>query len=351
VSLAVHRVPTQTVSGTLIVPGGSAASHVLHLLPAETADFPLFEIGTAIADASGAFTFFGVPNGSYVIRVVKSPAPKDPGQRLALLNSVRDMQFVTVVSNGPGLGTAVDDEPLYFANETVSVNSQPVKGLTVTLRPGVRISGRAEFEGTTPRPAPDALPRIVGISIENANGYTPRNAPSGRFAADGSFKSASLLPGSYVIRPAAPPGWAVKTVNAGGRDITERAVDITADLSDIVVTYTDHPGQITGTVAPASGNSGSLEHVSVVLFPADREGWSNYGAASRVFVVSRAKSTGAFTLTAPRPGAYFIAAIPDDQLADWQDPATLAKLAAVAKSIDLRDGESPVVPLAVRSIR
>jgi len=349
-SLAVHRVPTQTVSGTLIVPGGSAANHVLHLLPAETADFPLFEVATAIADASGAFTFFGVPNGGYVIRVVKSPLPKDGGQRFALLNSVRDAQFVTVVSNGPGLGTVVDDEPLYFANETVSVNSQPVKGITVSLRPGVRVTGRAEFDGTAARPSADVFPRTM-ITVEAANGYSPRNSPLGRFAADGTFKSASLLPGSYVIRPAPPPGWTVKTVNAGGRDVTERVVDIAADLSDVVVTYTDHPAQITGTVAAASGSSGSLDHVSVVLFPADRENWANYGASSRVFVVSRAKSTGAFTLTAPKPGAYFIVAVPDEQLADWQDPAILAKLATVAKSIDLRDGESPTVPLSVRSIR
>jgi hypothetical protein len=348
-SLAVHRVPTQTIAGTLIVPGGSAANHVLHLLPADTSDFPLFEVATAIADAAGAFTFFGVPNGNYVIRIVKSPAPKD-GQRLALLNSVRDMPFVATVSNGPGAGGAIDDEPLYFANETVAVNSQPIKGVTISLRPGVRITGRAEFEGTTPHPAADALARI-GVTVEASSGYTPRNAPAGRFAADGTFKTASLLPGSYVIHPQGPPGWTVKTVNAGGRDITDRAVDITGDLSDVVVTFTDHPGQITGTVAAASEGSGSLEHVSVLLFPADRESWLNYGAAPRVFASTRAKATGAFMMAAPRPGSYLVAAVPDDQLADWQDPATLAKLAAVAKSLDLRDGESPVVALTVRSIR
>ncbi len=160
-ALPIHRVPTQQVSGTLIVPGANAANHVLHLLPAESVDFPLFEVATAMADASGAFTFFGVPNGNYVIRIVKTPSPKENGQRYALLNSVRDMSFVATVSNGPGLGMRVDDEPLYFANEAVSVNSQPVKGIVISLRSGVRATGRAEFDGTRPRPTPEEWPRTT----------------------------------------------------------------------------------------------------------------------------------------------------------------------------------------------
>ena len=63
------------------------------------------------------------------------------------------------------------------------------------------------------------------------------------------------------------------------------------------------------------------------------------------------RTGGAFTLGAPPPGRYLIVAVPDSQAADWTDPAMLEKLASIARSLDVKDGESPVVNLTVRVIR
>lgn len=344
-SLPIRRVATQQMSGTLVVPGASAANHVLHLLPAESADFPLFEVGTAIADATGKFTFFGVPAGNYIIRVVRSPAPTEG--RFAVLNSVRDASFIATVGGGPGAAPpAINDQPLMFANETVSVGAQPVTGLVITLQSGVTLAGRAEFEGSAPRPSATDWVRPI-IQISPVSGHTSVNAPFGRFSADGAFKTMSLLPGAYLLRPPSFSGWEVKSVNVGGLDVTDRAFDVDASLSDIVITYTDKSSQLSGTVA---GPDGQRELASVLLFPADRALWTNYGATSRRLALARVEPTGEFRFNAP-PGDYIVVAIPESQTADWQDPSVLARLAGLGTAITIREGEGPTVNLQIRSVR
>jgi hypothetical protein len=56
-------------------------------------------------------------------------------------------------------------------------------------------------------------------------------------------------------------------------------------------------------------------------------------------------------MPAPPAGDYYLIAIPDEQSIDWQDPATLAKLAPMAERIQVRDGV-PITPtLQLRTVR
>lgn len=346
-SLPIRRVPTRRISGRLAVPGATPANHVLHLLPAEFADVPLFDVATAVADGAGQFTFYGVPEGSYVIRVVRSPEPLEG--RFAVMSSVRDASFVAAVGSGPrgGAPPPVDDRPIMYADAAVSVGAQSVDGLVITLREGVTLAGRAEFEGTSPRP-PDLDWLRATIQVSPVAGYTPFNAPYGRFAADGTFKTSSVLRGGYVLRPPAFGRWHVKSVNVGGLDVTDRVIDVRASLTDIVVTYTDQSMALSGTVA---GSDDERERASVLLFPAAREFWTNYGETSARLALVRAQTNGAFSFAVPMRGEYIVVAIPEDQTADWQDPAALARLAALGTSVSIRDGAQVTVNLQIRSLR
>ena len=352
VSITARRVPTQRVSGTLVVPGGgTAASHALHLLPASLADFPVFDVATAITDAAGVFTFYGVPAGSYVVRIVKMPAPKGANVRASTAYVDVNRKFVSLsIGGGPGgVPPPVDTEPLLFASEIVSVGDTPVHGLAITLRPGVRISGRAQFDGSAAQPAPEAWPRM-SVTVESANGFVPyMRFQGGRFSDDGTFTTPSLLPGAYVLHPSAPAGWEVKSVIADGRDVTERAFDVSSDISDVIVTYTDHAGAIRGSVVSSQGAPDA--GATVLLFPAEPDAWVNYGVVSRRLTSTRTSATGTFMFTPPPPGQYLVVAIPDEQSADWRDPAVLARLAATAQRVIVRDGESATLALTTRSIR
>jgi hypothetical protein len=350
-TIAARRVPTQSISGVLVVPGASAASYALHLLPASMADFPLFDVATAVADASGAFTFYGIPSGNYVIRVVRVPAPKGPNARATTAYVDVNRKFVSI-SAGFVRGAPpppVDTEPLLFANEPVTVGDTAVRGLTITLRQGVRLSGRADFVGTAPPPLPDSLP-TVPVAAGAANGFVPYMASQysvGHLSTDGTFTTPSLVPGQYVLAPGATSPWTVKSVTAGGVDVTDLPIDVTSDVGDIVITYTDRVDSIRGTVTAQGAED---PHASVLMFSTRAEHWVDYGHASGRMKRARTSTTGTFSLTA-RPGDYFVIAFPDDEIADWRDPAFLAKLAPRAQRVSVRAGESPTLSLSTVSIK
>ena len=43
------------------------------------------------------------------------------------------------------------------------------------------------------------------------------------------------------------------SVTLGGKDITDRAFDLQADATSLVVTYTDRPSKVSGTVTDERG--------------------------------------------------------------------------------------------------
>lgn len=325
---------TQTfpVSGVLSIPEGSPANLVLHLMSAGLEDYPLFDVATATTDASGAFTFFGVPTGEYVIRVVR--APLAAGMRYGMTTT-----GVMMFSSGPGgPSPALPTEPLLHATEKVSVSTAPVRNLQIALRPGPRVSGRAEFSGSAKRPEPSAW-GAASFLVQHANGYQSVNPPRAQFAGDGTFATPSLLPGDYYLRPISPAGWFLKSVTWQGHNIIDAPLALAGtDVTDVIVTYTDRPGSIRGTVY---GTGDAVDGAAaVLLFPVDQELWTDYGLTSPRMRAVRTKADGTFSAPSLIDGEYFMIAIPEDQAADWQDPATLAKLARTAKRVLVREGES-----------
>ena len=94
------------------------------------------------------------------------------------------------------------------------------------------------------------------------------------------------------------------------------------------------------------------DHDYVVLYKSSPfGGWINYGRSSRrVRAVSVSKS-GSFTMPAPPEGEYRLIAIPDSAAADWQNPAFLARLAAMADRIQVRDGQSVTQTLRLQRVQ
>jgi hypothetical protein len=345
VNVQVRSTRTFQVSGVVSAPDGAAPFNAVHLVPAESADFPLFDAGIAITNAAGAFTFYGVTPGQYIARVVRIPPPP-PNYRLAVLINT-DGERLGLVSSQPQQGAMpLGTEPLVFGYAPVSVDDRPVSGVTLTLRPGPVVRGRAEFIGTGTRPEP-AQWSSIRVDLEAANGASPeiRVMPPGQFSADATFTSQSMPPGSYFVRVFGPPaGWWVKSITADGRDVMETPLELASDVSNVIVTFTDQPETVSGTVA---GNDPST---AVLLFPAEHDKWTNYGRTSRRFASARL-SSGAFTIPAPPPGTYYLVAVGDEDSADWQDPAVLEKLALVAERVEVKDGESLTKSLTVKKIR
>lgn len=344
----VRLVNAWQVSGVLRGPDGPAPWHAVHLVPADTGDTPLVDVGTAVTDARGAFTFYGVPPGQYIARVVVTPKP--PGNfRLGLAGGTGAIPYVTSFTGSPSPGPMpVQTDPLLHVSAPVTVGARHVVDLVLTMREGVRVRGRVVFEGAAPQPTPEQIQQLT-IQAAPANGRQDSNIFPGRASPDSQFTTSSLWPGRYLIQSSAPPGWSLARAMFQGRDIAVEAVDMTSDLENVVLTFTDKTGTLKGTVqvdSPMRPDEGA-----VLLFPVDEKAWVDYGRSSRRVTSVRVTENGSFTLPAPPDGDYFVVAIPDAEADDWQNPETLAKLAGMAERVTVRSQAMPPLNVRLRRLR
>jgi protocatechuate 3,4-dioxygenase beta subunit len=349
IDLALRPLATYRVSGTLTGPDGPAANHVVHLLAADAADLPVADVSSAVTDATGAFTFYGVPPGQFVARVVRTPWPAG-GFRLGITGGTDAIRSISMVTDTRPTGPPpISTDPLFYADQAVTVGDRHVRDIVMTLRTGPRVTGRAEFEGSSQRPTPEQL-QSTAVVLEFAGGQSYGAIQPGRFSSDGQFTTPSTWPGRYLIRVnAPPPGWTFKGASYQGRDVSETPVDISADLDNVVITFTDRPTRIEGTVQNAEGQlaAGAM----VLLFPVDSAAWRDYGRTSlRVRAVSTS-AKGAFSLSAVPDGEYVLVAIADEQTADWQHPDVLRKLAAIGERVQVRGSQSIAKTLTVRRLQ
>jgi hypothetical protein len=346
VDLTVPLTATYEISGVLMDAEGPAANHAVHLLPAESAEAPLMDVSTAVTDAGGVFTFYAVPPGQYVARTVRTPWPEGADWSMNIFGGTQALKTVGISGRG-GPGPPVESAPLEAASAPVTVSDRSVRDLKLTLQPGARVRGRAVFEATK-SPTAAELSTFV-IMLAAASGRSDRALYQGRLTEDGRFASASTMAGRYVIRTGTPAGWALTSAMFQGRDLSDTPFDLSGDIDDVVLTFTDKPRTLTGGVQ--DGGSDLAVGATVVLFPTDSRLWTDYGTGSRRVQGVHVSPTGTFTLQVPPIGQYCIVAIPDDQSTNWRNPATLARLVTIAERLDVRDDQPIAQALKVRRLQ
>src|SRR5204863_7745677 len=84
-----------------------------------------------------------------------------------------------------------------------------------------------------------------------------------------------------IVQPAALDRWFLKSSVARGRDALDAAVDVRPgeDIADWVLTYSDRPTELSGTLQDASGRPAPDDFV--LVFPADRAYWTPFARRVR----------------------------------------------------------------------
>jgi hypothetical protein len=306
--------------------------------------------GTAATDSNGTFTFLAVPPGQYIIRALTTPQPPpEPAAAATVIHTSNGMS--QTVSSGPPMAPMLSQEPSLWTAVPVSVADKDVTGVSVTLMPGLHVAGRVEFDGTATKPTGNSL-RAIRVSLQPADGRTvwgPNGFPA-QVTPEASFYSSGMMAGSYVLRvDSAPSGWSVKSAIVGGRDILDTAVVLgDHDVPGVVLTFTDHPSRLGGTVLDGQGRADA--NAAVLIFPSDGA-WINLGAGARRLASARTSPTGAYGVSGLPPGAYDVVAVGDEMSANWQDPAFLQKLTRLATHVTLGDGQSLTVDLTTKVVR
>jgi hypothetical protein len=238
---------------------------------------------------------------------------------------------------------------MVWASTIIAVDGEPVRGLSLSLEPGLTISGRISFEGTALKPPADlrtirvtAAPAEVRSTIAFAPGAVSAG-PDGRFVIPG------VIPGRYRLTASfpgsgRPGGWVMKSATANGQDSLDAPFTVQPNqhVLDAAIAFTDRLAQLTGTLVDAAGTP--APDYTVVFFPENQALWA---PQSRRIQGVRPAADGAFIVRNLPAGRYLVAAIDDVEPGEWFDRAFLQRLLPVAQAVDLADGEQAVRDLRV----
>lgn len=332
VDVAVRPVRTASVSGTITADGVPAPQGLeIHVMPGGSGDASLFEVARGATDAAGRFTFPAIPIGSYTILAQNSPAPAVPPAPGTVMHSVGSI-------GGPGGWVA----------QSVTVGPEGVSGLALTMRRGLALRGRVEFDGTSPRPDEGRLKGIrVSVTPSRLRLRSPDAPAQGGPDASGEFAAVGFPPGRYVLQSSPLSGpWVVRSIEVGGKEAAELPVDITDDVSGVVVTYTDRPTSVTATVsdAPADGVA------AVVLFPADRAVWRDLRPGSTRLRSAPVSTAGNIGFARVLPGDYLAVAVSGAALVDFPDAALLNRLVPLATAVRVAPGQAMTLALQFKQV-
>jgi uncharacterized protein (DUF2141 family) len=350
IDFSLRPVRTARVSGTVLGPDGPVPNIAVRLVPATDEMQTELETSVTMTGSGGEFTLLGVPAGQYLLKVLRQPRPNTPQNNAPVMTQIQIGSSMMISSSG-GVGTTtpapITDDPTLSADAPIAVGETDVHDVLVSLQRAPRLTGHFEFDGNAPKPDAAALMRI-NVSVARADGVSSGSVfiagPFGHADESGQFKTYGIPPGRYVLRTSTPEHWTFRSATVNGQDIADVPFDVrTADINDVVVTFTDRPTNLNGTVRAATGAADGA--ALVVIFPAENGNWAEAGMNPRRLRSTRTDRTGSFTMNAMPPGDYYVVAVHEDAMPQWQDPQALQELAGVATQLHLAEGETKSVTL------
>jgi hypothetical protein len=212
----------------------------------------------------------------------------------------------------------------------------------ITTSRGATLTGRITWEGAashgaTParvsvqRPAYMAL--MTGGALQDADGTV---------ADDNTFRLAGFTGKFPLTVNPVPAGWALKSITASGRDITDVPIDLTAaaTIDDIAIVLTDKQTDLSGQVSDARGMA--LKDYQVVVLPVGlREGVS----PQRYVKMARPDQSGRFSVKGLPPGRYTATAVEWIEQGRQNEPGFQEQLRKAGTSLTLSEGQTKTIDL------
>lgn len=346
IDIRTSLVASYSLSGVVTGPAGPVPNTTVRLVPTYvsqlSSDTGFFSVTTS-TDGQGRFTLIGATPGDYYLRASRAPSQVSS-------SIVRAGDGTFMMMDGAGGAGAAADPTVLTGEAVVSILDRDLSGVSLPLTGGLTVSGRAEFVGRAKPPTATDLAR-GSIQLVRADGQTLAPVQPGRFEANGTFTTRQYPAGSYTLNAGAvTAGWYLRSIRVGGREVIDRVIDLTADLSDVVVTFGDTMGEVIGSARP-SGSPAERVDGSVALFPADYRAWIAGGMSSRRARRADVSSTGRFEFHTLLPGEYLAAAVTADSDFDLQNPADIEALARLATPVTVTDTQGASLSLTITRLR
>jgi hypothetical protein len=344
VDFNVQFVATARISGTVVDQNGQPPlSAQMNVISRADSSNTMLSMSAMMLDSmlmmrptvvDGAFSLAGVKPGEYTVTARAAARPAAGSAPPA-------------APSGRAGGAAA---PMtLWASADITVDGTDQSGIALRLQPGMTISGRIVFDGTTLQPPADLSRATIRLSTApNPSGVTVSvNVPSAQPTADGTFALEGVTPGRYLLSASAPaatpvPGttWVVRSAMVGRTDAADAAFEVrpNEDISGAIITFTDKSAELSGTIQDAAGHP--TPEFSIFLFPTDKSMWSQRSRRLRPPV--RASTEGKFKFANLLPGEYYLAALSDFEPNDYGKPAFLEQVALAAMKVTIAEGEKKV---------
>jgi carboxypeptidase family protein len=315
VDIHLQLVPTARIDGVVTGPDGRPvpSTQVLATAVTEANSMDLFSpgsLGVVPVDGQGRFTYPAVPPGLYVI-------------------------------------TARTTATGFWATTDLSVSGVD-QNVALTLQPGMSVSGRIVFAGTTVQPPAT----MAGVRVNMTSAQTGRpgvtiGVTPATTNGNGTFIITGAPPGNYKLAISSPPGttgWSLRSAIVEGIDALDHPFTIRPGLNidNVIATFTDRPTEVSGTLQAPTGTPTS--DYFIIVFATDQTYW---GASSRRTAMVRPSTNGRYTVRNLPPGEYFVAAVTDVEQGAWFDPAFLRALVQAATRIALTEGDRRTLDLKI----
>lgn len=314
------------ISGVVVDSRGKpATAHAVLLQPARP-DGALL-LGTASiaeTDGAGRFTLEDVTPNEYRLEV-------------------RAEAYFEAVAQGGKIGQMQGPDAPEFAGVPLTVTGEDVAGISVRLTAGHQMTGRVIVEGAEPDSrmldalSVSVMPGSGGMSAAMLAAHAP-------VADDGSFQVRGLMGRRFVRVTGLSTGWALKSVRAGGMDVTDDGIEVLENLEGVEIVVTAAPPSVSGVVTDAVG--ALVPDAAVIIFPEARE--RRTGPHNRYVTTGRTGADGRFDGRTLPPGTYFAIAVPHLEDGEWAEADNLDRLTAHATRFTLPHGGSATVALRVR---
>jgi hypothetical protein len=230
--------------------------------------------------------------------------------------------------------------PQLWGQTDVTVNGDNVAGVSITMQPGMTITGTVAVEANGVE-APDVSRARISLLPAGTGNAIVVGAGGATVDASGHFALTGVVPGKYRLSASLSSpeaNWTAKSALAKGRDLLDVPLEIAPneDVGTIAVTFTNATQEVSGKLSDASGRPAT--DYTIVLFPADKATWS----AQRRIRTARPGTDGRFVLSNLPAGDYRLAAVVDVAPGEATDPAFLGEVAGASIPVALKDGEKKV---------
>lgn len=301
---------------------------------------------TARPGGDGRFSFSNITPGQY---------------RLLARAAIRDASGTDELTQGRGRrgrGGFGPVQEVLWASMDVNINGQDLTDVFLTLQPGMKVSGRLTFDGSS-SPPDDLTQARISLAPRGDGTQAVGGAPNGTVEANGYFTVNGVSPGEYELRAtltggrggrgrgrgangqpdSSTSGWRLSSAIVNGVDTLDfpLVVEPNQDVGGALLTFTDQTQEITGTLQDALGRP--TPDFTIIVYPSDRRYWL---PQARRIASTRPGTDGRYTLRDLPAGDYRLTAVTDVEPGEWFNPDFLAQMAAVSIPVTLVEGQQTV---------